>query len=544
MIEYGSEARAKMLSGINQLADVVAVTLGPRGRNVALEKAFGSPFITKDGVSVAKEVELEDPLENIGVRLVREVASKTSDDAGDGTTTATVMARFLAVEGIQLIEAGHAPVGFKRGMDKAVALLVEQIEGMAVSIKSQDDIENVATISANGDRAIAKVIADAVAKVGKDGVVNIEEGQQMETTVETTDGMNFDRGWFNSVFCFDEEANETVLKEPFILVTDIPISSVRPLVPMLEWVLKEGEGRPLLILAPDFTGDCLPTFAQNMQRGNLKTCLVKAPGFGAQQADTLRDIAALTGAVFLAKDLGEGFESLTFEYLGTARQVRVTNRDTTIVDGGGAEEDIEERLEEIRGQIERCGSEYDRDKLSERLGKLQGGVCAIKVGAASELSMKEIKSRMEDALYATKASLDSGVVAGGGVAYLRAAQRVEMILDEPEGFIEDGLRESDLPRTPDETAGFKLMLRACEEPLRQIVDNAGKVGQVYVEKVKEAPELFGLDVTDFQLKDFYASGIIDPTKVAKCVLLNSASVVGILLTTECIIYKEPAKPVE
>lgn len=536
MIEFGSDARSKMLSGINQLADVVAVTLGPRGRNVALEKAFGSPFVTKDGVSVAKEVELEDPLEDVGCRLVREVSSKTSDDAGDGTTTATVMARFLAVEGMKLVEAGVAPVALKRGMDKAVRLLLEQVVGMSADIKGPEDIENVAAISANGDRVIAKVIADAVAKVGKDGVVNIEEGQQIETVVETTDGMLLDRGWFNSAFCFDEDAQETILEDPWILVTDLTVSSVRGMVPLLEWIVKEGEGRPFLIFSPDFQGDSVATFYQNMAQGNLKTCLVKAPGFGSKQSDLLRDIAALTGAIFLSKDLGEGFEGLSEEHLGTARRIRVTAKDTVIVDGGGSEEEIEERIGQIRSEIGRSGSEYDKDKLSERLGKLQGGVCAIKVGASSELAMKETKSRMEDALYATKASMDSGVVPGGGVTYLRAAQRVEIILDDPEGL---GLSASELPVSSDEEAGFRLALRACEEPLSQIATNAGKVGQVYVEKVKEQEDdLIGLDATDFQLKNFFEVGIIDPAKVAKSVLANAVSVVGTLLTTECIIVKE------
>ena len=539
MIEFGTEARAKLLSGINQLADVVAVTLGPRGRNVSLEKAFGSPFVTKDGVSVAKEVELSDPMENIGCRLVREVSSKTSDDAGDGTTTATVIARFLAVEGIKLVEAGLAPIQLKRGMDKAVRLLVDQVIGLSMPVRSQADIENVAAISANGDRKIAKVIADAVAKVGKDGVVNIEEGRQIETEVETTDGMSFDRGWISPVFCFDDERQESVLTDPYILVADIPVTTVRPLVPLLEWILKEGESKSLLIIAPDFQGDAIPTFYQNMSAGNFKSVLVKAPGFGATQSEHLRDIAALTGAIFLSKELGEGFEAASVEHFGTARQVRVTAKDTTIVDGGGDEDEIEERVTQIRGALGRSGSEYDSDKLRERLGKLLGGVCAIKVGAPSELTMKEIKSRMEDALYATKASIDEGIVPGGGVAYLRAAQRVVSLLEDTQ---DSGLEPSDLPSTLEEEAGFNLVLRSCEEPLRQIVQNAGKVGEVYVEKVKEQDDdLIGLDATDFEFKNFFEAGIVDPTKVARCVLINAVSVAGTLLTTETVIYKKPEK---
>lgn len=539
MIEFGTDARSKMLSGINQLADVVAVTLGPRGRNVTLEKSFGSPFITKDGVSVAKEIELSDPLENVGCRLVREVASKTSDDAGDGTTTATVIARLLAVQGVRLVEAGFAPIGLKRGMDKAGALLIDQVVGMSVPVRSQEDIENVATISANGDRDIAKVIADSVAKVGKDGVVHIEEGKQIQTVVETTDGMKFDRGWASSVFCTDEASQESLLKDPWILVTDLTISAVQPLLPLLEWIVKEGEGRPLLLLSPDFQGESISMFYQNLSRGNLKVFPVKAPGFGGTQGDMLRDIAALTGGILVSKETGAGFEGVSSEHLGTARQVRITAKHTTIVDGGGSEEELQERIDILRGEVERSGSEYDRDKLRERMGKLMGGICTIQVGAASELSMKEIKSRMEDALYATKASIDQGIVPGGGVTYLRAAQRVKLLADEGP---QDGLGASELPINPDEQAGFDLVLKACEEPLRQIVTNAGRVGEVMVEKVKEeSDDLVGLDATDFGLKNLFEAGIVDPTKVARSVLANAVSVAGTLLTTECIIFKDATK---
>ena len=541
-ITYGTDARKSMLIGINALADAVAVTLGPRGRNVGLEKAFGSPFVTKDGVSVAKEIDLHDPDQNVGVRLVREVASKTSEDAGDGTTTATVLARRLAVEGMKLLAAGMAPISIKRGMDKAAAQVVEQIMGMSIPVKTQQDIENVATISANGDRAIAKVIADAVAKVGKDGVVNIEEGRTMETLVETTDGMKLDRGWFNAAFCMNPERQESVLDNPYILVTDIHVSGVRAMLPLLEWLVKEK--RPLLIIAPDFSGEAVPLFYGNLSQGNLITQLVKAPGFGQSQQEILRDLAALTGATLISKDLGMNLNAdITGEYLGNARRVRITAKDTTIVDGGGQQEAVEMRLGQIKAEIERSGSEYDKDKLRERLGKLLGGVCVIKVGAPSELSMKELKSRMEDALFATKASIDEGVVPGGGTAYLRAAQRVaEALLAKKEG--DPDFADVVLPEGDEEAAGFNLVLRTMEEPMRQIVQNAGKTGEVFVERVRDLEdELMGVDATDLTIKNMFESGIIDPTKVVRSAVANSVSIVGTLLTTEAIVRKPgPTKP--
>ncbi len=535
-ITYGTEARKKMLVGINKLADAVAVTLGPRGRNVGIEKAFGAPLVTKDGVSVAKEIDLHDPLEDIGCRLVREVASKTSEDAGDGTTTATVMARALAIGGMRLIEAGLAPVQLKRGMDQAVPLLEEQIIGMSIPIKTPSDIENVAAISANGDRKIAKVIAQAVAKVGKDGVVNIEEGKTLDTVVETTDGMKFDRGWINSSFCLDSERQESVLENPFVLVTDLNVSSVRPMLGLLEWLVQQG--RPLLIVAPEFSGEAIPLFYTNLAAKHLVSQLVKAPGFGYQQQEFLRDIAVLTGATFISKDMGMALDdSLTGEVLGSARQVRVTAKDTTIVDGGGNQEDVDLRMTQIKAEIDRSGSEYDKDKLRERLGKLLGGVCVIRVGAPSELAMKELKARMEDALFATKASIDEGVVPGGGTTYLRASQRVlELLAAKEEG--DPDLDGYALPRTIEEKAGFNLVMQVCEEPLRQIVENAGKSGDVFVEKVREQDDdLVGVDATDMKLKNMFEAGIVDPTKVARRVLANSVSIVGTLLTTEAIVRK-------
>ena len=554
-IKYGSEARKCLLAGINKLTDAVMVTLGPRGRNVGLEKAFGGPVITKDGVSVAKEIDLPDPWEDIGAKLVREVASKTSEDAGDGTTTATVLARCLAQEGMKLVEANLGPVALKRGMDKALALIDEQVMGISLPVKSQEDIENVATISANGDRVIGKVVADAVAKVGKDGIVNIEEGRGMETVLEATDGMQFDRGWFNAAFCMNGETQESVLENPVILVTDITVTSARPFLSVLEWLVKEK--RMFLIIAPDFQGDAIPTFFTNLQQGNLVSQLVKAPGFGSNQIEFLRDIAILTGATFVSKEMGMNLEGLTPEMLGTARKVTITAKHTTIIDGGGKSEDLEGRVAQLKTQIERSGSEYDRDKLRERMGKLLGGICLIKVGAVSETSMKELKSRMEDALYATKASIDQGVVPGGGTAYLRGAMLVQEMIDmlaahaegvasgevqEPTPAEGDEVVHLDLPSSPEEWAGFNLVIKACAEPLRQIVTNGGRVGDVYVERVKAIDDVYvGVDATDMTLKNMMEAGILDPTKVVRSALANAVSVVSTLLTTECIIRKPDVK---
>jgi chaperonin GroEL len=531
-IQYGTEARRKLLAGVETLAKTVAVTLGPRGRNVALQKAFGDPLITKDGVSVAKEIELEDPWENIGATLLREVASKTSDDAGDGTTTATVLGRELFREGMKLIEAGHAPVAVKRGMDAARDQLDEAILGLSFPIKGQTDIENVATISANGDRDLGKIIAECVAKVGNDGVVNIEEGRGIATEVETVEGMQFDRGWVNSVFTANPERQETVFDDAYILVTDLVLGNPKPLIPMLEAVMKEGI--PLVIIAPDFEQVAVATFAQNLPR--IKTCLVKAPGFGDRQRDSLEDIATITGAEFITKDLGMNFQDVfeegSLEVLGKARRIRITAKDTTIMDGAGEEEAVEARMDQVRALIERSSSEYDQDKLRDRLGKLQGGICVIKVGAPTEVAMKELKARMEDALYATRASIDGGIVPGGGTTLIRAAQQVAA----NELFPEDS----------DELAGFKLTLRACSAPLRQIAANAtGRSGEMFVHKVQEAAETTtGLDATDMQLKDLVEAGIIDPTKVVRAVITNAVSAVGTMLTTECMFRKpDRAMPV-
>ncbi len=536
-LKYGVDIRNALLSGINQLADAVVVTLGPRGRNVCLEKGFGGPLITKDGVSVAKEVELKDPWENLGARLVREAASKTSDEAGDGTTTATVLTRFLAVEGHKLLTAGFAPVAMKRGMDKARALLVDSIIGMASPVKTPEDIENVATISANGDREIGKLIADAVAKVGRDGVINIEEGKNNTTTLEATDGMKLDRGWVHAEFCADSIAQETILYDPYILLADMPIAGVRHMVPVIEQIVKER--RSLLIIAPDFHGDTLPTFVTNLKQDVLLSCLVKAPGFGASQEAIIEDLAALTGATVISKSLGMTFEGLTVEMLGTASRVHINGKSTVLTGGGGGEERLAARIEHIRNEMARTGSEYDTDKLRDRLGKLLGGVCVIKVGAGSETAMKEYKARLEDSLYATKASIDEGVVPGGGLALLRAAQQVEYIVDEmadPTGDpnVKETTMPEELPMSETERLGFELVLRACTEPLRLIVKNAGASGSVWVERVKEYlhDDNVGVDAMDMTMKNMLEAGIIDPVKVTRSVITTAVSVASTMLTIE------------
>jgi chaperonin GroEL len=542
---YGSDARKQMLAGVNKLADAVAITLGPRGRNVCLEKPFGSPLVTKDGVSVAKEINLHDPWEDMGARLVKEVASKTSDDAGDGTTTATVLARTLLIEGNKLVEAGFAPVALKKGMDKASALIVDQVVGMALPVKDQAAIENVATISANGDREIGRIVAEAVAKVGKDGVVNIEEGRNDKTAIETTDGMKLERGWVNQEFCRDPNGQETILHDALVLVTDNEVSAIRPMLPLLEEVVKGT--RPLFILAPEFSGEAIPTFLQNLQRNQFVTQLVKAPGFGDNQRNILEDVAVLCGAEFISKQKGQALTTesgLCVGWLGSAARIRITSKDTIITDGGGTQEAIDARISRIKAEIDRSGSEYDKDKLRERLGKLLGGVCVVKVGASSEIAMKELKARMEDALYATRASIEEGVVPGGGVALVRAADFTQALLDGKAAgdLTEKDLPLSDLPEGTDETAGFNLVLRACEEPFRQIVKNGGKSGSVALSKIRESEdEMFGIDMTDFEYKNMVDAGIIDPVKIVRNALANAVSIASTMLTTECMTRKAGPK---
>jgi len=525
-IKYGIDVRQKMLEGINKMADAVVVTLGPKGRNVCLEKSFGSPFITKDGVSVAKEIELEDPWENMGCRILREAASKTSEDAGDGTTTSILLARFMVAQGMKYgMNSDFSPVQFKRGMDKALALLCDGLSASSIPVKNQQDIESVAMVSSNGDSVIAKIIADAVAKVGKDGVVNIEEGKNTETIVETTDGMKLERGWINSDFCMDKEHQESVLKNPYVLVTDHVVASVRILVPLLEELMKNDGS--LFILAPDFQGESVPTFYLNRER--LKVQLIKAPGFGKTQTDVLEDVAIMTGATFFSKIAGMSLDAVKLEQLGRLGSVHITAKETVLVDGAGKQEEIDVRIAQIKNEIGNSGSEYDKDKLRGRMSKLLGGVCVIKVGAVSEMAMKETKSRMEDALYATKASIEEGIIDGGGMAYLKAALNLNALYKE-------GIAEVVFPTTTDEEAGFETVLRACEEPLRQIVANAGLVGELYVEKAKEL--WLGFDASDMKMKDMLEARIVDPTKVVRSALTNAVSVAGTLLTTEAAIHKE------
>jgi chaperonin GroEL len=523
-IKHGEEARALLLEGIDKLYRSVAVTLGPRGRNVGIQKTFGDPLITKDGVSVAKEVELSDPWENMGARLLMEVASKTSDDAGDGTTTATVLGHFLCKRGNTLVSAGLAPVALKRGMDMALEAVIAEVYSLAIPVENEKDIENVATVSANGDRELGSIIAGAVSKVGRDGVVNIEEGKAAHIEVDAVDGMVFDRGWVRPEF--STNGGDIVYDEPYILITDYKISAIRPILPLLDAVVQQGEGKALVVIAPDFDGEAIPTFLQNHQRGVLKSVLVKAPGFGATQPAVLQDLAALTGATYISKDTGMTFESCFSEgdplaWLGGAARVRVTAKDTTILDGSGSEEEVESRITQIKAELERAGSEYDSDKLRDRLGKLQGGICVIKVGAASEVEMKELKARMEDALYATRASIDDGVVAGGGSTLVKVAQAIPI----PPGL------------SVEEDAGFRLVLEACEAPLRRIVENAGETGPVWVQRVQEAEDFWGVDAMDMTLKNMLEAGIIDPAKVVISAIRNAVSVASTILTTEAVIRK-------
>jgi chaperonin GroEL len=536
-MKYGTDARKRLLSGVNQLADTVMVTLGPKGRNVALEKPFGDPLVTKDGVSVAKEIELPDEWENLGVRLLREAASKTSDDAGDGTTTATVLARYMFQRGLSLLAAGMAPVALKRGMDQAAELVAEEVLGNSVGIKGQEDVENVATISANGDREIGKTIADVVAKVGKDGVISIEEGRGIKTEVDVVDGLQFDRGWLRQEF--SDDGVESVLDMPYILVTNYRVSAIRPLLPMLQAVVNAKRG--LVVIAPDFDGEAIPTFIQNRVQGQLQSVLVKAPGFGDRQRQLLEDIAVVTGATFICQEQGMTFESVfstespdadPLFFLGQAGRVKVTDKTTTIIDGSGDNEAIDLRETQIRAEIERSGSEYDADHLRDRLGKLQGGVCIIKVGASTEVELKELKARMEDALYATRASVDSGVVAGGGVALWRAAQEA-VTCREWEALSGDAL------------AGAELVQEACREPMRQILKNAGANGEVWLERLEDQDLFVGVDATDLQPKNMMEAGILDPTKVVVSALINAVSVASLMLTTETLVRKSTSpKPAD
>ncbi len=523
-IKYDVKAREAILKGVDTLADAVKVTLGPKGRNVILEKTFGSPTITKDGVTVAKEIELEDKFENMGAQMVKEVASKTSDVAGDGTTTATVLAQAIYREGSKLVASGMNPMALKRGIDKAVDVAIDELKKISKPTKDQEEIARVGTISANNDSTIGNIIAEAMNKVGKEGVITVEEAKGMETTLEVVEGMQFDRGYLSPYFVTDPEKMEVVLSEPYILLHEKKISSMKDMIPILEQVARSG--KPLLIIAEDVEGEALATLVVNKLRGTLQCAAVKAPGFGDRRKAMLQDIAILTGGRVISEDLGLKLENVTLNDLGTAKTVRVDKDNTTIVDGGGTRQDLEARVKQIRVQIEETTSDYDREKLQERLAKLIGGVAVINVGAATETEMKEKKARVEDALNATRAAVEEGVVPGGGVALLRALAAVSKLKLEGE-----------------EQSGAKLVMRALEEPVRQIANNAGEEGSVVVEKVKAGKGAFGYNAETGEYEDLMKAGIIDPTKVTRFALQNAASVAGLLLTTEAMVAEKP-KPKE
>jgi chaperonin GroEL len=525
-VVHGEESRAAILRGINQLADAVKITLGPKGRNVVIDKKFGSPTITKDGVTVAKEIELKDNLENMGAQMVREVASKTSDVAGDGTTTATVLAQAIFREGVKTVAAGANPMALKRGIDKAVERATEEIRRLAKPVKG-DAIAQVGTVSANGDSTIGNIIAEAMNKVGKDGVITVEESKTMDTSLEVVEGMQFDRGYLSPYFVTDPERMEVVLENPLILIHEKKISSMKDLLPLLEQVAKMG--KPMLIIAEDVEGEALATLVVNKLRGTLNIAAVKAPGFGDRRKAMLEDIAILTGGKVISEDLGIKLENVKLEDLGRAKKITIDKDNTTIVEGAGKQSDIEGRVKTLRAQIEETSSDYDREKLQERLAKLVGGVAVIKVGAATETEMKEKKARVEDAMHATRAAVEEGIVPGGGVALVRAAKVLEKFQINKEG-------EGDA----DEQIGVNIVRRALEEPLRQIVQNAGKEGAVVVERVRaEKNDSFGFNAQTEVYEDLVKAGVIDPAKVTRTALQNAASIAGLMLTTEAMVSEIP-----
>jgi chaperonin GroEL len=520
-ISFGEESRRSLLAGINRLADAVKVTLGPKGRNVVIEKKFGSPTITKDGVTVAKEIELEDRLENTGAQMVREVASKTSDTAGDGTTTATVLAQAIFREGVKTVAAGANPMALKRGIDKAVEKVVEEVKRLSKPVKG-DSIAQVGTISANGDATIGNLIAEAMDKVGKDGVITVEESRTLETSLDVVEGMKFDRGYLSPYFVTDAERMEASLEDCMILIHEKKISSMKDLLPLLEQVARQG--KPLLIIAEDVDGEALATLVVNKLRGTLQVCAVKAPGFGDRRKAMLEDIAKLTGGKAITEDLGIKLESLQVTDLGRAKKIIVDKDNTTIIEGAGKQSEIDGRVKQIRAQIEDTTSDYDREKLQERLAKLVGGVAVIKVGAATETELKEKKARVEDAMHATKAAVEEGIVPGGGVAFIRAQKALE-------GFVLE---------LDDENIGVGIVKRALEEPLRQIVANAGQEGAVIVDKVRSSKAAsYGYNAETGEYGDMLAMGVVDPTKVTRSALQNAASIAGLLLTTEALISELP-----
>jgi len=520
-VRFGEDARSKMLKGVNVLANAVKVTLGPKGRNVVLDKSFGAPTVTKDGVSVAKEIELENKFENMGAQMVKEVASKTSDVAGDGTTTATVLAQSMLSEGLKAVAAGMNPMDLKRGIDKAVAKAVEELKGMSTPCTDTRAIAQVGTISANSDQEIGEIIAEAMEKVGKEGVITVEDGSGLDNELDVVEGMQFDRGYLSPYFINDQQSMSVELEDPYVLLHDKKISNVRDLLPVLEAVAKSGKS--LLIVAEDVEGEALATLVVNTIRGIVKVAAVKAPGFGDRRKAMLEDIAVLTGGTVVSEEVGLSLEKATLDELGSAKKIQITKENTTIIDGAGDHEAISGRVAQIRAQIEEASSDYDREKLQERVAKLAGGVAVIKVGAATEVEMKEKKARVEDALHATRAAVEEGVVPGGGVALVRALATVASLAGDNE----------------DQNMGIKIACRAMEEPLRQIVSNAGAEGSVILNKVAEGKGNFGFNAATGEFTDMIEAGILDPTKVVRSALQNASSIAGLMVTTEAMVAELP-----
>jgi chaperonin GroEL len=525
LIHFDTEARSALKKGVDKLANAVKVTLGPKGRNVVIDKKFGTPTVTKDGVTVAKEVELEDPIENMGAQMVREVASKTSDVAGDGTTTATVLAQAIYAEGIKNVTAGANPMDLKRGIDLAVAKIVEGLQKLSKNIDktSKTEIAQVGSISANNDGQIGELIADAMMKVGTDGVITVEEAKGTETTVDIVEGMQFDRGYLSPYFVTDADTMESVLEDPYILIYDKKISTMKDLLPILEKIAQAG--RTLLIIAEDLEGEALATLVVNKLRGTLRVAAVKAPGFGDRRKAMLEDIAVLTNGTVISEEKGYKLENATVSYLGTAKKVVIDKDNTTIVEGAGKKEDIKKRVNEIKAQIEKTTSDYDKEKLQERLAKLSGGVAVLKIGAATEVEMKEKKARVEDALHATRAAVEEGIVPGGGVALIRVANALDKVKGDNE----------------DQKIGVEIIKKAIEAPLRQIVENAGIEGSVVINKIKEGKDDFGFNALTENYENLIKAGVLDPTKVTRVALENAASVASMLLTTEAVICEKPEK---
>jgi chaperonin GroEL len=528
LIEFDSAARSGLKAGVDKLADAVKVTLGPKGRNVILEKKFGAPTVTKDGVTVAKEIELEDNVENMGAQMVREVASKTSDVAGDGTTTATVLAQAIYREGLKNVTAGANPMDLKRGIDLAVGKVVEYLKSVSRDVEGKNEIAQVGSISANNDKSIGDLIADAMEKVGKDGVITVEEAKGTDTSLDVVEGMQFDRGYLSPYFVTDTESMEAVLEDPMILIHDKKISAMKDLLPILEKVAQQGKA--MLIIAEDLEGEALATLVVNKIRGTLKVAAVKAPGFGDRRKAMLEDIAVLTGGTVISEEQGFKLENATVSYLGTAKKVVIDKDNTTIVEGAGKTDDIKKRINEIKAQIDKTTSDYDKEKLQERLAKLSGGVAVLKIGASTEVEMKEKKARVEDALHATRAAVEEGIVAGGGVALVRAVE----VLNKLKGDNQD------------QTVGIQIVQKALEEPLKMIVNNAGLEGSVVLQKVKEGKDDFGFNAQTEKYENLIKVGVIDPTKVTRTALENAASVASLLVTTEAVVYekkeKEPPMP--